>query len=53
MELASFVAGEPWSDHPSCTPLLSSLARLVNDHTTDEARPRLAADPQRDRPDLR
>ena len=43
MELASFVAGEPWSDHPSCThPLLSSLARLVNDHTTDGARPRLA-----------
>jgi hypothetical protein len=43
MELVSFVAGEPWSDHPSCThPLLSSLARLVNDHTTDAARPRLA-----------
>ena len=43
MELVSFVAGEPWSDHPSCThPLLGSLARLVNDHTSDAARPRLA-----------
>ncbi|MGH3385477.1 MAG: hypothetical protein ACRDO1_12925 [Nocardioidaceae bacterium] len=43
MELASFLAGERWSDHPSCThPLLSSLARLVNDHTSDQARPRLA-----------
>ena len=43
MELVSFVAGEPWSDHPACThPLLSSLARLINDHTSDGARPRLA-----------
>ena len=43
MELVSFVAGEPWSDHPACThPLLGSLARLVNDHTSDAARPRLA-----------
>ena len=32
MEMASFLAGERWSDHPSCThPLLASLARLVND----------------------
>jgi hypothetical protein len=44
MELASFVAGERWSDHPSCThPLLASLARLVNDYTTDAGRHRLAA----------
>ena len=42
MELASFVAGERWSDHPSCThPLLASLARLVNDCTTDAGRHRL------------
>jgi hypothetical protein len=39
MELASFLAGERWSDRPSCThPLLAALARLVNDHTTDEGR---------------
>ncbi|GLX01613.1 hypothetical protein [Microtetraspora sp. NBRC 16547] len=43
MELASFLAGERWSDHPACThPLLAGLARLVNDHTTDAARPLLA-----------
>ena len=39
MELASFLAGERWSDRPSCThPLLAALARLVNDHTTDDGR---------------
>ena len=33
MEFASFLAGERWSDHPSCThPLLAQLARRVNDH---------------------
>jgi hypothetical protein len=43
MELASFLAGERWSDHPSCThPLLAELARSVNDYTTDAARPKLA-----------
>jgi hypothetical protein len=43
MEMASYLAGERWSDHPACThPLLAGLARLVNDHTSDEARPRLA-----------
>jgi hypothetical protein len=43
MELASYLAGERWSDHPACThPLLASVARLVNDHTSDEGRPRLA-----------
>jgi hypothetical protein len=43
MELASFLAGEKWSDHPSCThPLLAALARDVNDCVTDEARSRLA-----------
>lgn len=43
MELASYLAGERWSDHPSCThPLLAALARLVNDHTSDAGRSRLA-----------
>jgi hypothetical protein len=39
MEMASFLAGERWSDHPACThPLLAALARLVNDHTSDARR---------------
>ncbi|SDR16958.1 hypothetical protein SAMN04489764_3839 [Thermostaphylospora chromogena] len=43
MELASYLAGERWSDHPACThPLLAGLARLVNDYTSDEARNELA-----------
>lgn len=43
MELASFLAGERWSDHPKCThPLLSSLARTVNDCTSDGGRSRLS-----------
>jgi hypothetical protein len=42
MEFASYLAGERWSDHPACThPLLAALARLVNDHTSDEGRQRL------------
>jgi hypothetical protein len=43
MELVSFMAGESWSDHPACThPLLASLARLVNDYTSDVGRHQLA-----------
>jgi len=43
MELASFLAGERWSDHPPCThPLLAAVARDVNDHLGDEARRRIA-----------
>src|SRR5437773_7359448 len=43
MELASFLAGERWSDHPACThPLLAAVARLVNDNTSDTRRQRLA-----------
>ncbi len=43
MEFASYLAGERWSDHPSCThPLLARLARLVNDYTSDAQRDRLA-----------
>jgi hypothetical protein len=39
MEFASFLAGERWSDHPSCThPLLARLARMVNDYTSDAGR---------------
>jgi hypothetical protein len=42
MEFASFLAGERWSDHPSCThPLLSQLARRVNDLISDEGRQQL------------
>jgi hypothetical protein len=43
MEMASYLAGERWSDHPACThPLLAALARYVNDCTSDAGRPRLA-----------
>jgi hypothetical protein len=39
MEFASFLAGERWSDHPACThPLIATLARDVNDLTTDSGR---------------
>ena len=42
MEMASFLAGERWSDHPACThPLLADLARLVNDTLTSGWRPLL------------
>ena len=44
MEYASFLAGETWSDHPSCTdPALASLARMINDCTTDAGRGRLVS----------
>lgn len=43
MEWASLLAGERFSDHPSCThPLLAHLARMVNDATSDAGRSRLA-----------
>jgi hypothetical protein len=42
MEMASFLAGQRWSDHPACThPLLAAVARLVNDNTSDAGRQRL------------
>jgi hypothetical protein len=42
MEYASYLAGETWSDHPACTdPALASLARMVNDCSSDAARGRL------------
>jgi hypothetical protein len=43
MELASYLAGERWSDHPDCTHhLLAATARAVNDYTSDAGRARLA-----------
>jgi len=43
MELASYLAGERWSDDPACThPLLAALARDVNDYTTGNGRAALA-----------
>lgn len=43
MEMASYLAGEKWSDHPRCThPLLAELARDVNDVVPDDARQLLA-----------
>lgn len=42
MELASLLAGEPWSDHPACVhPVLAAVARGVNDKIGDEDRARL------------
>jgi hypothetical protein len=42
MEFVSFLAGERWSDHPSCThPLLAQLARQVNDSLSDGDRQQL------------
>lgn len=39
MEWVSLLAGERWSDHPTCThPLLAHLARAVNDRVSDESR---------------
>lgn len=39
MEFASYLAGERWSDHPACThPALASLARSINDLTSDAER---------------
>jgi hypothetical protein len=43
MEYASFLAGEPWSDHPACThPMLAQLARHINEVVDDADRQELA-----------
>jgi hypothetical protein len=43
MEYASFLAGERWSDHPSCThPMLAQVARQANDLIDDADRQQLA-----------
>lgn len=42
MEAVSYVAGEPFSDHPQCaSPVLSALLRAWNDCLDDDARQRL------------
>ena len=42
MEMASFLAGEKWSDHPACThPVLATLARCINDMLDEPNRQRL------------
>src|SRR5438445_434573 len=43
MEYTSILAGEHFSDHPRCTdPVLATVARAVNDYSTDKGRQRLA-----------
>ena len=43
MEMASYLAGERWSDHPACThPLLADVARRVNDLSSEVGRRALA-----------
>lgn len=38
-EIVSQLAGEPWTDRPTCVhPTLGAIARAVNDHTTDAGR---------------
>ncbi len=42
MEMASYLAGERWSDHPRCThPLLAAMAREINDRVGDDVRQEL------------
>ena len=42
MEMVSFLAGEEWSDSPSCThPVLARMAQVVNDRLPDAERHRL------------
>jgi hypothetical protein len=44
MEYVSVLAGTAFNDHPACTdPTLATVARLVNDASTDAGRPLLAA----------
>jgi hypothetical protein len=43
MEYVSVLTGSRFSDHPACTdPVLATVARLVNDASTDAGRPLLA-----------
>jgi hypothetical protein len=42
MEAASWLSGEPWSDHPrSVHPSIAAVARWVNDSIDDDSRQRL------------
>lgn len=44
MELASVLAGERFSDHPSCVcPIVGALLRGLNDHLPDDLRQRMLA----------
>ncbi|MBX3100203.1 MAG: hypothetical protein KF761_11570 [Salinibacterium sp.] len=44
MEFASYLAGERWSDHPSCTHgAIAALARDINDLSSDDGRARLTS----------
>src|SRR5450830_1011941 len=44
MEAVSILAGEPWSNSPSCTsPVIAAYARSLNDWLADDARQRLKA----------
>jgi hypothetical protein len=44
MEMASFLAGETWSDRPRCVDsLLAGVSRTINDLCDDETRSRLFA----------
>lgn len=39
MEAVSYIAGEPWSDHPKCvSPVLGAYARSLNDRLDDSDR---------------
>ena len=43
MEFTSILAGEHFSDQPTCTdPVLATVARAVNDYSSDRGRQRLA-----------
>ena len=42
LELVSWVAGEPWSDHPECvSPILGAFGRQLNDRLPDTKRQQL------------
>src|SRR5688572_15622015 len=42
MEFVAWVAGQPHSDHPSCTcPVIGAFTRRVNDYLPDDLRQRL------------
>lgn len=44
MEAVSILAGEPWSNSPTCTsPVIAAYARSLNDWLPDDARQRLKA----------
>ena len=42
MEMSSYMAGEPWSDHPACvSPILGAFLRSWNDSLDDDTRQKL------------